>query len=192
MHQQRSMKQITDLDTAVSFVVRRVEEQAGESGQLLNEEQLLLLKNLPPPDGGPHLATEFGPPGLVPRNINLERICALTKAAYQHDSQLNPETPTWEFAFAVLMLNQHPMSGLLQFAGMKRIRPRWDRLRLTIAALIPMIAALLIAFNMDKGLVRPVGIGVACIAIIVFLFFGSKRVEKHRLNEEIEKYRVGL
>jgi hypothetical protein len=37
-----------------------------------------------------------------------------------------------------------------------------------------------------------VGIGAGCVAIMLFLFFGSKRVEKQRLNEEIERCRLAF
>lgn len=185
------MDRTTDLEIAVSFVVHRVEAQAKASGQPLSEEEHSLLKSLPSSDASyPILAPEFGPPELVPRNINLERVCALTKAAYQHDRQLNLESLSWEPAFAVLTLNRHPMSGLMQFAGMKRRRPRWDGLRLTVTALLPLVAVLLIVLKANENLFRSVGIGAGCVAIMLFMFFGSKRVEKQRLNEEIERYRV--
>lgn len=77
------MDRTTDLEIALSFVVHRVEEQAKASGQPLNEEEHSLLKNLPSSSANyPIWAPEFGPPELVPRNINLERLCALAKAAY--------------------------------------------------------------------------------------------------------------
>jgi hypothetical protein len=37
---------------------------------------------------------------LVPRNLNLERVCALAKAAYEHDHQVEPASLDREFAFA--------------------------------------------------------------------------------------------
>lgn len=184
------MDPTTDLELALRFVVHRVEEQAKASGQPLNEEEYLLLKNLPSSNVNfPIWAPEFGTPELVPRNITLERLCSLAKAAYQHDRQLNPESLSWESAFAVFTLNRHPMSGLLQFAGMKRRRPGWDGLRLTVTALLPLVAVVLMALNANENLFRSVGIGAGCVAIMLFLFFGSKRVEKQRLNEEIERCR---
>jgi hypothetical protein len=185
------MDRATDLETALSFVVRRVEEQARASGQPLGEEEYSLFKNLPCSNVNyPIWAPDLGPPELVPRNINLERLCALAKAAYQHDRQLNPESLGWEFAFAVFTLNRHPMSGLLQLAGMKRPRPRWDGLRLIVTALLPVVAVVLIALNANESLFRSVGIGAGCVAVMLFLFFGSKGVEKQRLNEEIERCRL--
>src|SRR5215475_4083741 len=121
------MDRTADLDSALSFVVGRITEQAQLSGQPLNEQQRLLLNYLPS-----SATTNWDPeiPVLVPRNINLERLCELGKAAYQHDRQVNPASLDWEFAFSVLRLNRHAMAGLLQLGGMKPRRPRWDRLRL--------------------------------------------------------------
>ena len=77
------MDRTTDLETSLTFVVRRVEEQAREYGHPLNQEEHSLLKILPPSNANYlNWASEFGPPDLVPRNINLERLCALAKDAY--------------------------------------------------------------------------------------------------------------
>jgi hypothetical protein len=76
------MDRTTDLEIALSFVVHRVEEQAKASGQPLNEEEYSLLKNLPSSNVNSIWAPDLGPPELVPRNIDLERLCALAKAAY--------------------------------------------------------------------------------------------------------------
>ncbi len=99
------MDRTADLDSALSFVIRRIAEQAKLSGESLSEEQRLLLKYLPsetPANWDPEFLV------LVPRNINLERVCALGKAAYLHDRQVNPSSLDWEFAFAVFTLNRHP------------------------------------------------------------------------------------
>ena len=103
---------------------------------------------------------------LVPRNINLERVCALGKAAYLHDRQLNPSSLDWEFAFAVFTLNRPPMGGLLQWAGMKLRRPRWDGLQLIATGLVPIVAVVLLVWNADGPLFLSVAIGSGCIAII--------------------------
>lgn len=73
------MDRTTDLETALSFVIRRIEEQAKTSGRPLNEEERLLLKNLPPSNVKLRylVDSDLGPPDLVPRNINLERLCSL-------------------------------------------------------------------------------------------------------------------
>jgi len=100
------MDRTPDLDSALRFVIGRIAEQAKLSGEPLSDEQRLLLNYLPssrPADWDPMI------PVLVPRNINLERVCALGKAAYQHDRQVNPASLDWEFAFAVFTLDRHPM-----------------------------------------------------------------------------------
>jgi hypothetical protein len=119
------MDRTVDLDAALSFVIGRVEEQATLSGEPLNEEERLLLNNLPPSTPA-NWFPDPEPPPLVPRNINYERVGTLGKAAYLNDRQVNPASLDWEFAFAVFKLNRHPMWGLLQYAGAKQRRPWWD------------------------------------------------------------------
>jgi hypothetical protein len=140
------MDRTADLDSALRFVIGRIAEQAKLSGEPLSDEQRLLLNHLPS-----STQANWDPeiPVLVPRNINLERVCALGKAAYQHDGQVNPASLDWEFAFAVFTLDRHPMGGLLQWAGMKPRRPRWDGLLLIVRALLPIVAVVLIVWNAD-------------------------------------------
>ena len=184
------MDRTADLDAALSFVIGRVEQQATLSGEPLNEEQRLLLNYLP--SSSPVVSLPDAElPSPIPRNINLERLCALVKAAYQQDRQVNPSLD-WDFVFAVFTLNRHPMGGLLQWAGMKPRRPRWDWLRLTIAALLPIVAVVLIAWNPRQNLFQSVGIGSGCVAIMLLLFFASRRIEKQRIEEEVERCRLGF
>src|SRR6267154_5283780 len=101
------MDRTSDLDTALSFVIGRIGQQATLSGEPLSKEQHLLLKCLPsstPAIEFPHPQ----PPTLVPRDINYERLCALGKAAYLTDRQANSASLDWEFALAVFKLNRHP------------------------------------------------------------------------------------
>jgi len=181
------MDRTADLDSALSFVIGRIAEQAKLSGEPLSDEQRLLLNHLPssrPANWDPELLL------LVPRNINLERVCALGKAAYQHDRQVNPASLDWEFAFAVFTLGRHPMRGLLQMAGMKLRRPRWDGLLLIVTALLPIVAVVLLVWSADGPLLRSVGIGSGCVAIMLLMFFASRRIEKQRLEEDIERCRL--
>jgi len=185
------MDRTADLDAALSFVILRVEERATLSGEPLNEEQHLMLKYLPSsPPAISFPNAELSSP--VPRNIDLERLCALVRAVYQDDRQLNPASLDWEFAFAVFTLNRHPMGGLLQWAGMKLRRPRWDGLRLIITALLPVVAVVLLAWNANESLLRSIGIGSGCVAIMLSMFFASRRIEKQRLEEEIERCRLAF
>jgi hypothetical protein len=183
------MDRTKDLELALSFVLGRIAEQAKLSGQPLSDEQLLLLKFLPS-SMPQNWSLEM--PVLVPRDINLERVCALGKAAYDYDRQVNSASRDWEFAFAVFTLNQHSMRGLLQSAGMKPHRPSWDGFLLIVTALVPVVAVLLVVWRSDGSLFRSVGIVSGCVAIMVSLFFASRRTEKRRLAEDIERCRVGV
>ena len=187
------MDRTTDLETAVSFVVRRIEEEARVSGHSLNEEEHSLLKNLPPSNVN-HLiwiAPELGPPELVPRNINLERLCKLAKAAYLNDRKMNPESLDWEFAFAVFRLNRHPMWGVLSSAGVKMYRrPLWNQLFVIIAALFPLIAVILPASSGTRTIFGWVGILCATIAIMLLIYFASRQIEQWQLENHIEKCRL--
>jgi hypothetical protein len=115
------MDRTTDLDSALSFVMGRIAEEAQRSGEPLSEQQRFLLHYLPS-----STTTNWLPevPVLVPRNIDLERLCELGKAAYLRDRQVNPTSLDWEFAFSVLRLNRHPMGGLLEWVGMRPRRPQ--------------------------------------------------------------------
>ena len=185
------MDRTTDLETTLSFVVRRIEEQAKASGYLLNEEEHSLLKNVPSSNVNyPIGATEFGPPELVPRNINLERLCALAKAAYVVDRETNPESLDWEFAFAVFTLNRHPMWGVLHSAGVKMYRrSSWDQLFLIIAALFPVIAVILLAWSGPTPL-RWAGILCGTVAIMLLIYFASRQIQQWQLENHIERCRV--
>jgi len=103
---------------------------------------------------------------------------------------VDPTALDWEFAFAVFMLDRHPMGGLLQWAGMKLRRPRWDGLLLIVTALLPIVAVALLVWNADGPLFRSVGIGSECVAIMLLIFFASRRIEKQRLKEDIERCRL--
>jgi len=182
------MDRTADLDSALSFVVGRIAEQAKLSGEPLNEEQRMLLTYLP--SSSPAIGFPDPEAPLVPRNINLERLCALGKAAFQHDRQVNPASPDWDFAFAVFTLNRHPMGGLLQRAGMKPRRPQWDSLLLIATALLPIVAVVLLVWNADGPLFQSVGIGMGCVAIMLSMFFASRRIEEQRLQEHINRCRL--
>lgn len=184
------MDRTADLDAARSFVIGRIGEQATISGEPLSEEQHLLF-NYPPsamPEGwGPE------PPTLVPRNINYERLCALGRAAYLNDHRVNPASLDWEFAFAVLRLNRDPMWGLLQWAGVKHRRPWWDYFLLTIAALVFVVAAMsviLLAGKEPWTLFKWVGMGSGYVAIMILMYFTSRRIEERQLEKDIERCRL--
>lgn len=186
------MDRTTDLETALRFVVRRIEEQAKASEHRLNEEEHSLLQNLPSSSVS-HLiyAPDLGPPELVPRNINLEQLCALAKAAYLNDRKINPESLDWEFAFAVFRLDRHPMWGVLNSAGVKMYRrPLWDQLFVIIAALFPLIAVILLASNGPRTLFQQAEILCGTVAIMLLIYFASRQIQKWRLENHIERCRL--
>jgi hypothetical protein len=83
-------------------VAIRLAEQAKLSGEPLSDEQTFVAR---PPSLLSSAPANWHPeiPVLVPRNINVERVCALG------DRQVNPASLDWEFAFAVFTLDRHPM-----------------------------------------------------------------------------------
>lgn len=181
------MDRTTDLETALSFVVRRIEEQAKTSGQPLNEEEHSLLKNLPSSNTSyPMGATEFGPAELVPRNINLERLCALAKATYLNDRKINPESLDWEFALAVFALNLHPLWDVLHSAGVKMYRrPLLDQLLVIIAGLSPVIAVILFA---RKGTETP----FRWVGVLSLIYLASRQIEHRQLEKWLSGHQAPI
>src|ERR1700689_551627 len=92
-----------DLETALQFVTRRIEEEAMRSGDPLTDEQRHLLLNLPthPALPDPYSLDPESPPLFVAQDLMFERLCELAKAAYRQDLQLNPDDRNWQFAKAV-------------------------------------------------------------------------------------------
>lgn len=188
------MDRTTDLNTALSFVIRRVEEQAKQSGEPLTKEQRLLLNTLPSAmPAAPDWASEFGPAALIPRNVDYERLCALGKAARLNDFLLAPSALDWDFAFVVFQLNNHPMWGLLLNAGMKYRKPLWDRLLLIVAALlfvVAMLALTLLAGDQPLTLFQWIKIFSGSGLVLLVAYLASRRVEKLRLEKNIERCRL--
>ncbi len=75
---------------------------------------------------------------------------------------------------------------------MKLRRPKWDGLQLIGTGLVPIVAVVLLVWNVDGPLFRSVAIGSGCVAIMFLMFFASRRIEKRRLEEYIERCRVAL
>ena len=173
------MDRAADLDSALDFVIGRIAQQAIQSGEPLNDEEHLLLRYM-----SSSAVASFDPEtNLVPRNITYERVCTLAKTAYLHDRRANPKTLDWEFAFAVFALNGHPMWGLLQQAGLKHRRPWRDQFLLVVTAVLFAVVPILVELHWV------VEVGFAC-AIVVLAYLASRRMEKRRLQREIESYRV--
>jgi hypothetical protein len=194
---QTSMDQTADLDNALGFVIRRVEEEATRSGEPLSDEQRFLLNHLPENSALPqnYGADPESPIVLVPRDALYERLCAVAKAAYQYDLRLNPASDLdWDLAAAVSKLHRHPMAWLLSWAGLKVRRPWWDRWLLIIAALLLIFCfavPMLLALNQHWTRFQWSGIATAFIAILVLLHFVSRRIEEWQLKQTIERCRRG-
>ncbi|HSY91084.1 MAG TPA: hypothetical protein VK812_06905 [Candidatus Binatus sp.] len=188
------MDPAVDVNAALAFVINRIEEQAMRSGQPLDEEQRYLLNNLPNQSDVPEFSTgdpEF-PTHFKLRDITYERLCALAKAAYQRDGEMNPGSPEWEFAFNVSKLNGHPMCWLLQWAGVKQRRPRWDRWLLVAASLLFIIATVpLMLLVTGRGWVlwRWAIVVVGYIGLVLFMRIVSQRIEERQLKQNIERCR---
>jgi len=191
------MDQTADLDRALGFVIRRIEEEATRSGEPLSDEQCFLLNHLPKYSALPqnYGADPESPIVLVPRDATYERLCAVAKAAYHNDLRLNPASNfDWDLAAAVSKLHRHPMAWLLSWAGLKVRRPWWDRWLLITAALlliscfaVPMLAAI----NQRWTRFQLSGLVTAYIAILVLLHFVSRRIEEWQLKQTIERCRHG-
>jgi|SRR5208283_102826 len=180
------MDRTADLNSALSFVIGRIGEQATLSAEPLSQEQRMLLNYLPS-STAEGWVSDVNP---VPRNLDYEQVCALGKAAYISDRQVNPASLDWEFAFAVFTLNRHPMWGLLQQVGLKHRRPLRDQLLLIVTALLPVMALILLPWNTPRTSFRFVGIGSGCVAIMLLIFFASRRIEERQLEKEIERCRI--
>ena len=188
------MDRSADMNAALAFVINRIEEQGMRLGQPLDEEQRWLLNNLPDQSDVPEFSTgdpEF-PVHLKLRDTTYERLCAVAKAAYRSDREMNPGSPEWEFAFNVSKLNRHPMVWLLQWAGVKQRRPWWDRWLLFAASLLFVIATIplmLVVIDGERVLWRWGIVGAGYIGLLLFMRFVSRRIEKRQLEQNIEKCR---
>ena len=188
------MDRVADLSASLAFVINRIEEQAMRSGQPLDEEQRFLLNNLPDHSDVPEFST--GDPELpvhfMLRDITYERLCALAKAAYRCDLEMNRGPHDWDYAFNVSKLNRHPMCWLLQWAGIKQQRPWWDRWLLVAASLLFIIATvplMLLVINREWVLWRWVVVGAGYIGLALFMRFVSRRIEERQLEQNIERCR---
>jgi hypothetical protein len=185
----------TDLDTALGFVIGRIEGEAPRSGEPLSDEQRFLPNHLPKESAlpQPYVGDPEFPPVLVPRDTAYERLCTLAKTARQNDLVVNPSLAAdWEFAAAVSKLYRHPMSWLLQWAGVKVRRPWWDRLLLIATALLFIfcIATLaLLSGNAPWTPLQWINIGAGYIGVLVLLYFVSKQLEEWQLKKTIERCR---
>jgi hypothetical protein len=189
------MEETADLSAALAFVIDRIEQEAMRSGEPLNEDERFLLNNLPTVStaieiklGDPEATLPF-----VPRDRTYERLCVLAKGARLNDLQLNPASLDWDFAFAVAKLSQHPLSWLLQWAGVKQRRPWWDRWLLIVAALLVIgagVPLMLLVTDRRWSLWRWIIVVAGYTAILLFTHFAAGRIERHQLKRNVENCRI--
>jgi hypothetical protein len=117
------------LEAALGFVIRRIREEARRSGKPLDENEEDFLWNLPTKPTNPlaHPPHYFGEGVLDPlrvRDLQFERLCNLAKNAHKSDIAIKTESARqWNFAAAVLRLNNHPMSWLCSGVASKSGKP---------------------------------------------------------------------
>jgi hypothetical protein len=184
----------SDLDTALAFVVRQVAEEAARSGAPLDDEERHLLTHLPTTSVFPEFV-DGETPFFVPRDIQYEKLCALTKTARVRDLRTRPGAAReWEFAATVFKLNRHPMSWLLQWAGLKERRPWWDGWLLIGTALL-VIACMMIVMLFPETRsaswtwIHWAAFSCGCVVILVCLYFVSRKFRDWQVKQTIERYR---
>ena len=184
------------LHRALEFIVRSIEEQATLEGEPLSDEQNFLLTNLPtsPSYSVDNTSTvPFVSPSLMPRDRDYERLIALAKKARRRSigSGYPRQDSQWIFAAAVCKLNHHPMFWLLQWAGVKDPRARWDRLLLVISALliVSIVTLSVLVEIWTRSLWAWVCLGVGFLVGAVLLYVGSRHLEERQLKRIIEKSR---
>jgi hypothetical protein len=187
------MDRTADLTTALRFVIGRIEAEARRASEPLTEEQRSLLNDLPTHSTFAHSRDMWV---LVPRDTAYERLSGLAKDAHQNDMQLHPASVLdWEFAAAVLKFHRHPMSWLLQWAGVKERRPWWDQWLLLAAGLLAafsLLALLLLGANKHLTRLQWAGVATAYATFLIFLHSASRRIEDWQLELTIERCRSGF
>jgi hypothetical protein len=202
--------QSADLDAALAFMVQRISQEAERSAAPLDDDEKHFLNHLPTEPTNPTAAWGFNSaygaswPTPVLRDFRFERLCKLAKLARLHDLQTTSDTAReWEFAVAVLEFHRHPMSWLLNWAGIQTgKRPaRWDLLFLVATAafvvVLFLIGALALSALTDgkkevwKWTLWIVG---ACVygTVITLLYFTVRRLEVRQRERNIEKCRRDL
>jgi hypothetical protein len=190
------MHQDPDLNDALSFLIKRIAEEATRSGKPLTEEEGFLLNNLPTaplfPLTGPS-DPEF-PTLSVPRDLAYERLIALAKEARQYDVRVDSTGDRrWRYAATVCKLNRHPMSWLLRWSGIREQKPWWDGLLLIISASLLVFCFVAMIF---LGIVETwtrlgwIAGGLGFFVVVLLLYFGSRHFEDWHSRREIEKYRL--
>ncbi|HST08918.1 MAG TPA: hypothetical protein VLL05_00970 [Terriglobales bacterium] len=190
------MNETKELQSALEFVIARIEQEAVRSGETLNDEQRFLLNNLPKESALPKMdGTDPESPPLVsiPRDLAYERLIALAREARDRDLQANTAFGReWKLAYLVSKLHRPPMAWLLEWAGMKKPGPWWDRAALIATALLVIsisLALIFVAEDKNGSPLRWVGVGAALAGMFLLLWFGSRHIEGWQLKRSIQKCR---
>lgn len=199
----------TDLDAALEFVIRRIREEGERSGEPLDEDEEDFLRNLPTRPTNPTLhSTHYAGDGVLGsfpiRDLSFERLCDLAKAAYKSDTTIGTESERqWNFAAAVFRLNRHPMSWLLQWAGisLRKAAASTDGCLLLTTAIVFIVTSAFVLVpllrfasglaNAWKLSIRILS-GSLCAGLLVALYFWTRRLEFWQGKKTVEKYRCDL
>jgi uncharacterized integral membrane protein len=199
----------TDLDVSLAFVVERISQEAERSASPLDDDEKHFLNHLPTEPTNPTAAWGFNTASEgswstpVLRDFRFERLCKLATLARLHDLQTRPDMACeWGFAVAVLELHRHPMSWLLNWAGIRTgKRPRGDGLLLVTSAAFVVVLLLIGAVALSvltdgqkevwKWTLWIVGACV-CGTFITLLYFAVRRLEVRQQVRNIEKWRRDL
>jgi hypothetical protein len=199
----------TDLDQALHFVVLRISEQAQREGQPLLESEHEFLLNLPKRPINPSLHSVHYPGdvgfGTLPiRDFDFERLCSLAKNAYAFETANNPQTRRqWHFAVAVFDLNNHPMSWLLRWAGIKvqKAATVTDGCLLLISGIAIVVLLMRVVFTFINRVqnyrqVQNVTLWIAggslFLTVVLALHLLTRRLETWQGKRTVEKYRCDL
>lgn len=184
-----------DLNTALAFVIQRVEQQATRSGDPLNRDEQHLLRHLP---RRPRVSTWYDPenPTFQVRDQLhelYEKLCALAKDAHVHDLRVDPALAAdWEFSAAVSRLHKHPMAWLLWWAGLRKRKPWWDKWVLLGVSLVFVICGISpVLFQLQKrwAAFQWVVFGSTYAAIFFLAYLLSRWSENRQFKQDIEKCR---
>jgi hypothetical protein len=185
------------IDTSLTFVIGKIEEEAERQGAPLDEEERLLLRDLPV------VATSrwpgLGTPEIVVQDREYARLCKLAKAAHRRDVSSRPVAEKdWELAVAIFRVGHHPMLRLLKWAGLKEKRPWWDGWLLLATALTVIAAFMGCIFlftssppadHATRAILTRAAIGAGCVVAMVGLYSATRSLARRDARKTIERFR---
>jgi hypothetical protein len=191
----------TDLEIALTFVIKQIDEEAARSGAPLDDDERYFLRHLPahPTNSTFNSVSYSESPLPILRDYSYETLCTLAKNARLYDIGARPEASRdWDFSAAVFQLEHHPMSWLLHWAGMKKKRPRWDRWFLLGTAILAVFMFLFGAITLSvltEGLraiwkwIFFIAGGCISLIVLVFAYVATQRLEKRELRKLVDRHR---